>query len=77
MQLTFREEFWIKFWMYRVLHKKRNPNYSSICKLWRHQYIKANELSFSVHLSGRTYKTASQQMLKMSTTIKKAIIQNV
>jgi hypothetical protein len=60
--------------LYRMFHLKRNPNYNSICKFWWHQYNKTNELCFSFYLLRSTYRTASQQMLKMITTFSKTNI---
>jgi hypothetical protein len=48
--------------IYRVLNLRHNPNYNSICKPWWHQYNKTNELFFSLHLLGKTYRTALQQV---------------
>jgi hypothetical protein len=57
-----------------MCHLKRDPNYNSIWKFWWRQYNKTNELVFSFYLLGRTYRTALQQMLKMSTTFLKTRI---
>jgi hypothetical protein len=57
--------------MYRVFHFKCNHN-NIICVVLRHQYNKANELF--LFLFGRSYITALQKMVKMSTTFAKRSI---
>jgi hypothetical protein len=57
-----------------VFHLKRNPDNNSICKLWWHQHNKTDQLFFRFYLLARTYRTALQQMLKISTTFLKRSI---
>jgi hypothetical protein len=59
---------------YRLFHLKCNPNYSSICKLWWHQYNKTDGLFCSLYLLWRTYRTASQLTLNIFMTFLKTSI---
>jgi hypothetical protein len=58
---------------YRMFHLKRNPNCNSTCKLGDSN-IRKQASCFWVLLLERTYRTALQQVLKMSTTFLKTSI---